>query len=198
MFPDVPRITVSDALMRDKITGPWFWMIAPTEIGQSGAKSIDIDSLAVASDGAVTEMDVATNGVAEGDRVGNLTWKLRTIAGSAAQTYFNNVNDLVNEIGWGDGDLDAHSSYALINLAFDPERPSLAMQVGSDDAIKVWLNGEVVHNNPVDRSTYNFQDTFKINLKAGDNLLLVKVSDRAGGWGMIVGITDEVVEYVTE
>lgn len=191
-FGDVPRIKVSDAMTQDKITGPWLWMIAPTEIGQGGAKSIDIDSLAVASHGTVTEMDVATNGVSKDDRVGNLTWTLRTIAGSAPQIYFDNINDLVNELGWDEGDIDDYTSYALINLVSDTDRSDVTMQVGSDDAIKVWLNSEVVHNNPVDRPTYDFQDKFKVDLKAGDNLLLVKVSERVGGWGMIIGIRRSV------
>ena len=33
-----------------------------------------------------------------------------------------------------------------------------------------------------------FQDTFDVNLKSGSNLLMVKVSERAGGWGMYVGV----------
>ena len=78
-FGDVPRIAVSDAIMQDKITGPWLWMIAPTESGEGGPDSIDIDSLAVASEGAVTEMAITTNGAAEGDTVGDLTWTLGTI-----------------------------------------------------------------------------------------------------------------------
>ena len=199
-FAGVPRITVSDALMQDKITGPWLWMTAPTESGKGGAKSIDIDSLAVASDGIVTEMDVATNGVAEGDLVGDLAWTLGTIA--TEPSYLGNINDLMNDIGLTDGSVNDHSSYALINLVSDTDQSDVTMQVGSDDAIKVWLNGEVVHNNPVDRDAVDFQDKFTVDLKAGGNLLLVKVSERLGGWDMFVGVgdtskpTEEAVEEV--
>ena len=66
------------------------------------------------------------------------------------------------------------------------------MRVGSDDSIKVWLNGEEVHNNPVNRGAGNFQDTFQVNIKAGDNTLLVKVSERGGGWSMFVGVNADV------
>ena len=62
------------------------------------------------------------------------------------------------------------------------------MRVGSDDSIKIWINGYVVHNNPTIRGTDDFQDEFKIDLEMGDNLLLVKVSEQAGGWGMFIGI----------
>ena len=68
----------------------------------------------------------------------------------------------------------------------------MTTRVGSDDSIKVWLNGEVVHNNPINRGANDFQDIFKVNLVAGDNLLLVKVSERESGWSMFVGIDADV------
>ena len=178
----------------EKITGPWLWVIAPTEIGQGGANSINVDSLAVASGGVVTEADIAANGAKAGDAVGYYVWTL----GEIAETGRNNVNDLVNKIDIVDGgnptrtaddiDIDHHSSYALITLESATDQFGVPMRVGSDDAIKVWLNGEVVHNNPIDRSANDFQDKFNVDLEAGDNLLLVKVSERRGSWSMFVGI----------
>ena len=60
--------------------------------------------------------------------------------------------------------------------------------VGSDDAVKVWLHGEVVHLNNVDRGTTGIQDMFRVNLNAGNNLLLVKVTDNQRDWGMFFEI----------
>ena len=171
----------------DKITGPWLWMTAPTEAGQGGANSINVDSLAEVSNGAVTEINVATNGANEGDSVGNLVWTLGEISPTG-----NNITDLINEIGLGRGDVNDHSSYALITLESATAQSDVTMRVGSDDAIKIWLNGEVVHNNPIDREAGDFQDKFKVNLNKGDNLLLVKVSERGGWWNMFVGIDAEV------
>ena len=168
----------------EKITGPWLWMIAPTDHNQGGAPSIDIDSLATVSRGAVTEADVAANGANEGDRVGNFVWTL----GDISPTGSNNINDTVTEIGLGEGDINDHSAYALFSLTSDADQTGVRMLVGSDDAIKVWLNGEVVHKNAINRPASDFQDTFQVDLKKGDNLLLVKVSERAGGWSMFVGI----------
>ena len=177
---------VADA--QDKIVGPWLWMIAATEAGQGGANSTDEDSLAEASGGDVTEDGVAANGANEGDKVGDLEWTL----GEISATGGNNVNDLVNEIGLGSGDVNDHSSYALITLESDSDQAGVEMKVGSDDSIKVWLNGEEVHNNPVNRGAGDFQDTFEVDLVAGDNTLLVKVSERGGGWSMFVGIDADV------
>ena len=172
----------------NKITGPWLWMIAPTESGQGGARSTDVDSLSDASNGRITEVDVAANGAKEGDTVGEYTWTL----GEISPTGGDNINDLINNIGMAQGNVDHHSSYALITLESATVQSDVTMRVGSDDSIKVWLNGEVVYNNPINRVANDFQDTFKVNLVAGDNLLLVKVSERKRGWSMFVGIDAEV------
>ena len=138
----------------DKITGPWLWIIAPTESGQGGANSTDVDSLATASNGNATEAQVAANGAKEGDAVGNYVWTL----GKIAQTGSDNINDVINAIGIARGDVDHHSSYALITLESVTAQSNVTMRVGSDDSIKVWLNGEVVHNNPTNRGATDFQD----------------------------------------
>ena len=173
---------------QNKITGPWLWMIAPTAPGQGGANSNNVDSLAAASNGDVTEAEVAANGAKEGDAVGNYVWALGKIAGAGG----NNINDVINAIGMKQGDVNDHSSYALITLKSVTAQSNVTMKVGSDDSIKVWLNGKVVHNNPINRGAGDFQDRFTVNLKQGDNLLLVKVSERDGGWSMFIGIDADV------
>ena len=182
----------------DKITGPWLWMIAPTETGRGGADSIDLDSLTLAGSDAVTETDMAVNGAKEGDTIGDYAWTL----GEIPEHGSNNVNDLVNKIGFVDGgnpettaddmDINDHSSYALITLESTTAQSNVTMLAGSDDAIKIWLNGEVAHKNQVNRGANDFQDIFKVDLKAGDNLLMVKVSELTGGWSMFIGIDADV------
>jgi len=155
----------------DKITGPWLWMIAPTARGQGGARSIHVDSLSDASGGAVTEADVAANGANEGDVVGDLAWTL----GEIADTGGNNVNDLVNEIGLGEGNVNDYCSYAVINAVSKSKQNGVEARVGSDDSVKVWMNGEEVHKNAVNRGAGDFQDTFEVDLKKGDNVFMVIV-----------------------
>ena len=181
-------IKVSYDVNLAKITGPWLWMIAPTERWQGGKRSINVDSLAAASAGAVTEAEIATNGAKEGDTVGDYAWKLGEIAAVGG----DNINDLLNSIGMAQGNIDDHSSYALITLESATAQSGVLMRVGSDDAIKVWLNGEVVYSYPIDRGASDFQDDFTVNLAKGDNLLLVKVSERGGAWSMFVGIDADV------
>ena len=60
--------------------------------------------------------------------------------------------------------------------------------LGSDDSVKIWLNGKVVHKNAVNRGAGDFQDTFKVDLIDGINRILVKVGEKGGGWSMFFGI----------
>lgn len=189
---------LSPCIAQEYITGPWLWMIAPTEPDQGGAASTDVDSLAVASDGDITEIDVATNGAHAGDFVGNYAWTLDKLHFNGIENTYNfageidNLTDLFEKLGWADGEVFDHSAYALITLESTLARNGVTMRVGSDDSVKVWLNGEVVHKNPVDRGSGGYQDTFQANLKQGNNLLLVKVSQAWGNWSMFVGVNADV------
>ena len=116
-------------------------------------------------------------GPAKADAVGDLVWTI----GDISETGGNNVNDLVNEIGLGEGTSMTIRLMTLIILNAPEDQSGVPAKVGSDDSVKVWLNGEVVHTNAVNRGAGDFQDDFKVNLMAGPNVLLVKVSERGGG-----------------
>lgn len=62
--------------------------------------------------------------------------------------------------------------------------------VGSDDGIKIWLNGEVVHANNITRGAGPRQDTVAVKFRQGLNRLLVKVNQGSGGWAFIVEVED--------
>ncbi|MYH81102.1 hypothetical protein F4009_00235 [Candidatus Poribacteria bacterium] len=172
------------------IEGEWLWMIAPTEANQGGQASTDIDSLAVASNDDVTEEDVATNGATEGDEVGDYAWTLGALPANG------DINAMLVELGVTENaDFNDVTSYALITLVSEEDVEGAMLGVSSDDSVKVWLNGEEIHNNPVNRGrggADSFQDSFAVNLVKGDNLLMIKVSERGGGWGMYAGISAPV------
>ena len=167
---------------QEQILGPWLWMIVKLD-GGGGAAATDIDSLADASDNKVTEEMVAKNGAKEGDAVGDYKWTLAELPANG------DINTVVNESGMEEGGLDHITSYALYTYESDKAQKA-TMKTGSDDAIKVWLNGEEVFKNAVNRGRSMWQDEFAISLKKGDNLLLVKICEAGGGWGMHVGISE--------
>ena len=175
---------------QEHITGEYLWIIAPTEAGKGGKDSNDIDSLAAASDNAVTEAMVANFGATEGDQVGDYKWILAELPADG------NINVMLNEAGVIEAtDMNDVSSYALITLVSAEAQEGVDFGVNSDDSVKVWLNGTVVHNHATNRGRGGanaWQDTFTGNLRAGNNLLMIKVSERTGGWGMYAGIDADV------
>jgi len=63
-----------------------------------------------------------------------------------------------------------------------PKPTDAILLMGSDDGIKAWLNGTVVHSNNVDRGQVVDQDMAPIKLKRGANELLLKITQGGGGW----------------
>ncbi len=74
----------------------------------------------------------------------------------------------------------------------------LVLRLGSDDSVRVWLNGTLIHDNKALRALAPDQDSVKLSLKAGSNLVLVKVVNAAGGDGLIVNYSDLRAERVEQ
>jgi len=62
------------------------------------------------------------------------------------------------------------------------------LELGSDDGVKVWLNGQVVHDKDVPRSFRLNEDKVPVKLKKGWNELLVKIVQGGGDWSGAVRI----------
>ena len=154
-----------------KITGPWLWVILPgTWLGSR-------DFLAEASGGAITEQSVATVGAKEGKSVGNSKWTEHTLSATSQ----NNINEMTDALGWGTGwEIYDHIVYGSVSLQ-SPREQETTMLVGSNDGVKVWLNGELVHKALVDRPANDYQDAFPITLKRGTNVLLVAIDNNGHG-----------------
>ena len=155
-----------------KITGPWLWAIVP-----GTALNANTDFLARASRNATTELKVATHGAKEGKVVGEGKWRLHRLDASRG----DNINRMTAALGWGSGsEIYDHIVYGSVILDA-PKAQETTMFVGSDDAVKVWLNGALVHSAFVARASNDYQDFFPATLKAGQNVLLVALDNRGHG-----------------
>lgn len=76
-----------------------------------------------------------------------------------------------------------YSAVFLRTRVWSPAELDARLELGSDDAIKAWLNGKLVHANYVHRSMGPRQDLVPVKLQAGWNDLLLKVVNHSGGWG---------------
>ena len=155
-----------------KIAGPWLWAIVP------GTRLDDrTDFLARATGGAATELKVATNGAKEGKAVGDSVWTLHRLATTGG----NNINRMTESLGWGTGEeIYDHIVYGSVVLDA-PEDQETTMLVGSSDAVKVWLNGELVHQALVERGSGDYQDFYPVTLEQGKNVLLVALDNHGHG-----------------
>ncbi len=64
----------------------------------------------------------------------------------------------------------------------------LVLALGSDDALRLWLDGEVVLNRPILRSATAFDDRLSLHLEPGSHTLLAKVTQELGGFGLRMSV----------
>lgn len=64
-----------------------------------------------------------------------------------------------------------------------PEARNGLLGLGSDDAVKVWLNGRLVHEHWIARAVEADADLVPVHFEKGLNRILVKVQNITGDWG---------------
>ena len=148
-----------------KITGPWLWVLFP-DAGFESFRSADL--LARASNGDVTERDIATNGATAGDSVGDGIWAPHKIASGG----WRNVSEVLEALGTPASNDKENVAYGSITLN-SPREQETKMFAGSGANHKIWLNGELVNESQGWREDY--QEFFPVTLKQGKNVLLVSI-----------------------
>ncbi len=127
--------------------------------------------------------------------------------GCGTLCWLNNIKNLLTPIGLGiGGNIQSDTAYALINAVSPSDQAHAAIGIKSGDEIKMWLNGEVIDikaaTNLGCRSLHVplafdpwvctpdpdslAESVIPVKLKAGDNLLLIKVRQHGDYWGMVV------------
>jgi len=92
----------------------------------------------------------------------------------------NPGNNLVQSFG------QMNDCFVYLAAVIDsPVAQTAELLVGSDDGLAVWLNGEqYLSQLEVARGVTVDQDRMPVSLRAGNNLLLLKVTQYGGGWGV--------------
>ncbi|MDE0483269.1 MAG: leucine-rich repeat domain-containing protein [Candidatus Poribacteria bacterium] len=167
-----------------KIEGPWLWTIVPAEHLDSTT-----DLLSETSDGVVTEKHIATFGAKAETSVGDNMW----IAGKIAPSGNNNIADMLDTLGI-ETVLNVNDRVIYGSIILNSPREQVTnMFFGSNNAVKIWLNGELVHQNLTWYNTraHNYHDFFPATLKSGTNVLLVAIDYRPWlGWNGFFGLED--------
>ena len=148
-----------------KIEGPWLWVVFPDAESDFDNGT---DLLSKASDGTVTEAEIATRGATESKSVGEVVWNSHRLPPTGA----NNINDMLKP---------SYGSviYGTVSL-HSPREQKTTMYVGNNDGLKVWLNGFLIYEVFGDFGAVDdYNDFFPVTLQQGKNVLLVAVLTRS-------------------
>ena len=86
--------------------------------------------------------------------------------------------------------LDFVSAYAYAVIVSDEAKPVL-FAIGSDDALKVWHNGKLIHKMWTPRGIVQDNDIIPLSLVKGKNEILVEVQDIQNDWGFTARFLDQ-------
>jgi len=76
-----------------------------------------------------------------------------------------------------------HCSAYMRTRVYSPVDQAVRLELGSDDGLKVWVNGKKIHGVNPSRGLAPRQDVVKARLVKGWNVLMLEVIEHAGGWG---------------
>jgi len=152
------------------------WLISGIiAIDQTGA-AIDANNQKLAFDNDIlTKVVINTKKAVENITIANKTFNWQSIRSETGTIDF--VNSLEAK--------DFCYVYALAEVKAETTTKIL-FGVGSDDGIKIFLNGVLVHSNWTGRGLTPDEDIVALNLQKGSNQLLVKIQNMEGGWGFAI------------
>jgi outer membrane protein assembly factor BamB len=87
------------------------------------------------------------------------------------------------------GSIDYVAIYAYTEFPLPEDRP-LLIKLGSDDGFRCWLNGELIDQWDGARGYWADQNVLSVQGRKGVNRLLLKITQREGGWSFGVRVTD--------
>jgi hypothetical protein len=109
------------------------------------------------------------------------SWKLMPFTCNPDKPWLVDLGGLLGEI---------EAVAYLKTILVKSEECDAKLELGSNDAVKAWLNGELVHSNNAARQVQPADDAVEIHLKKGSNTLLLKIVNAGGGWGACARLRD--------
>jgi hypothetical protein len=73
-------------------------------------------------------------------------------------------------------------AYAYRTFTF-PQAIEMEVGIGSNDGVKMWVNGELLLDKKTSRVAKPNQETLSVPFKWGENTVLIKIDQLGGGWG---------------
>lgn len=70
------------------------------------------------------------------------------------------------------------------------KKAKIKIGLGTNDGVKMWINGKLVHKNVVGRAAVPNEDKVKVEFNKGENVVLLKIDQLGGGWGFYFSLLD--------
>ena len=153
------------------------WLVLapiPLAENQSGAEGLDKEQL---KDEAKIKAK-AGDKVKVGDK--ELVWKEHV-----AKEFLLDFNGILG------AQTEDSVAYAVTYIVAPEELKGLKMKTGSDDQVKVFLNGKEVFKHAEPRPLEKDEDTTEVTLQKGVNVLVVKVVNEKVDWSFCVRFLDK-------
>ena len=155
-----------------KIAGPWLWVNFPETPVGVGISSKDF--LSEASEGTVTEENIAINGAIEGKSVGSSVWtsyKLLPTGRIAEKKMLADVLNLPSPVHDDSGGI----LYGFVSV-YSPREQETTMYLGAQGGLKAWLNGTVVFaGGDYGGRLDSYTQLLPVTLQHGKNVILIKI-----------------------
>jgi hypothetical protein len=154
------------------------WLVLapiPFKAGQHGADALDDERVKDEPDLKPAAGDKLKVGEKE------LTW-----TECLAKDQILDVNGLLGK------QTENSAAYAVAYITADADRTDLTLALGSDDQIKVYLNGKQIHSYDEGRPLEKDEDSVAgLSLKKGLNVLVVKIINEEEDWAVSARFLDK-------
>ena len=120
------------------------------------------------------EADILSNKIPAENYLGNndkkVSWKV--ITPDTIRDGAINLDRLFDRADWV-------TAYATMTIK-SPTVRKVIFFIGSDDGYRLWLNGKNIADMDIARGSTPMQEVYSVDLKAGDNIVLLKITEQVG------------------
>lgn len=148
------------------------WQIlGPVKINETGTTPDEAAQRTFFDTDILTHVVIQTNKVLQKTKIANTEYGWKSVKSEG------NIVDFIKLIG----PFNYSSAYALAEIKMESPATFL-VGVGSDDGVKIFINGELIHHNWTARALNPDDDILLVKLRKGSNQVLVKVHNIEGEW----------------
>jgi uncharacterized membrane protein len=97
-------------------------------------------------------------------------------------------NSTLLDIDFNEGGSHDFTTRYLQAEVISPDTAVARMSLGSDDGVSVWLNGNLIHENIINRAAVLNDDEFDLPLIEGKNTLLFRVNNTGGAFRLLTAL----------